>query len=41
MIFLKRNMARRPENNGLGSLVLVKMQNFFESYLELRGLKLD
>ena len=40
-IFRKRNMAKTPENNSLGSLVLVKMQNFFGSFLELRGLTLD
>jgi len=34
-------MARRPENNSLGSLVLVMMQDLFGSYLELRGLTLD
>jgi len=35
------NMVRNPENNSLGSLVLVQMPHFPGSYMELRGLALD
>ena len=41
LIFRKQIIARKPENNSLGSVVLVKMPNLSGSYPELRGLTLD